>query len=268
MNTPNKRLSLGDLNRGQVFVLTEGSPETIVSFPGTYLILKGGSLDYSKYLTASLYSAGSGSSSGLYVSEDGQVLLDSPTADEIFDIPEMSDIESVTYEPYYDNTTKLQKVRAIIRIRNSSQNKDNVEGVDARIFNPNTFILPANKVSTSETFIAPSPATPSVYFKRDGTAISWGWDNVSGLGSYSNVRYEWIISSSNSASATALVSGSKSYTTSSSYNIGTSSVIKTYRVSSRDSDISATSSGRWLRVKSVVTGTNGTEYSSAYSTPI
>ena len=92
MNTPNKRLSLGDLNRGQVFVLTEGSPETIVSFPGTYLILKGGSLDYSKYLTASLYSAGSGSSSGLYVNVDGQVLLDSDTPEDTLDIPELTDI--------------------------------------------------------------------------------------------------------------------------------------------------------------------------------
>jgi hypothetical protein len=266
MNTPNKRLSLSDLNRGQVFVLTEGSPETIVSFPGTYLILKGGSIDYSKYLTASLYSAGS--ASGLYVNEDGEVSSQLTGPEDILDIPELTDIESVTYEPYYDTATKLQKVRAIIKIRNSSQNKANVDGVDARIFNPNTFIVPATKVATSVTFITPSPAIPSVYFKRDGTAISWGWDNVSGLGSYSNVRYDWIISSSSSPTAPALESGSKSYSTSSSYNIGTSSVVKTYRVSSRDSDVSATSSPRWLRVKAVVTGTNGTEYSSAYSTPI
>ena len=266
MNTPNKRLSLSDLNRGQVFVLTEGSPETIVSFPGTYLILKGGSIDYSKYLTASLYSAGS--ASGLYVNEDGEVISELLGPEDILDIPELTDIESVTYEPYYDTATKLQKVRAIIKIRNSSQNKSNVEGVDARIFNPSTYVTLATKVATSTTFITPSPTTPSVYFKRDGTAISWGWDNVSGLGSYSNIRYDWIISSSSSPTAPALESGSKSYNTSSSYNIGTSSVIKTYRVSSRDSDITATSSPRWLRVKAVVTGTNGTEYSSAYSTPI
>lgn len=266
MNTPNKRLSISDLNRGQVFVLTEDSPETVLAFPGTYLILKGSSIDYSKYLTASLYSAGS--ASGLYVNEDGSTLVDSPDLEDLLDIPELTDIESVTYEPYYDTATKLQKVRAIIRIRNSSQNKINVDGVDARIFNPNTITVLATKQLTSETFITPSPATPSVYFKRDGTAISWGWDNVSGLGSYSNVRYDWIISSSSATNATALNSGSESYSTSSSYNIGTSNVIKTYRVSSRDSDTSATSSARWLRVKAVVTGTNGTEYSSAYSTPI
>jgi len=44
--------------------------------------------------------------------------------------------------------------------------------------------------------------------------------------------------------------------------------MKTYRVSSRDGDTAATSSFRWLRVKTVVTGTNGIEYSSSYSTPI
>jgi hypothetical protein len=44
--------------------------------------------------------------------------------------------------------------------------------------------------------------------------------------------------------------------------------MKTYRVSSRDGDVAATSQFRWLRVKAVVTGTNGTEYSSSYSAPI
>ena len=44
--------------------------------------------------------------------------------------------------------------------------------------------------------------------------------------------------------------------------------MKQYRVSSRDGNTSATSSSRWLRVRTVVVGTNGTTYSSSYSTPI
>jgi hypothetical protein len=184
------------------------------------------------------------------------------------DIPELSDIESITYEPYYDIATKVQKVRAILRVRNSSQNKTNVDGVDVRISNPTTIVQVASKSSLSVPFVTPTPSVPSVYFKRDGTRISWGWDNVSGLGSYSSVRYDWIISSSSGSSATALNSGSKTYSTTNSNNIGSSNVIKTYRVDSRDGDTLATSSSRWLRVKAVVTGTNGTEYSSAYSTPI
>lgn len=266
MNNPNKRLSLSDLNRGQVFVLTDSSPETVLAFPGTYLILKGGGTDYSKYLTASLYS--DGSSLGSYVNQDGDTLLDSPTLEDLLDIPELSDIESITYEPYYDIATKVQKVRAILRIRNSSQNKINVDGVDIRISNPTTIVQVASKTATSVQFVTPTPGVPAVYFKRDNTAIFWGWDNVSGLGSYSSVRYDWIISSSSSPTATALNSGSEVYSASDSNNIGSSGVMKTYRVSSRDGDTAATSSSRWLRVKTVVTGTNGIEYSSSYSTPI
>ena len=265
MESSSKRLSLNDLNRGQVFVLTESSPETVLAFPGTYLILKGSSTDYSKYLTASLYSA---ISPGTYVNYDGETLGETPTLEDLLDIPELSDIESINYEPYYDTATKVQKVRAILKIRNSSQNKTNVDGVDVRISNPTTIVQVATKTATSVPFNTPTPGVPSVYFKRDGTSISWGWDNVSGLGSYSSVRYDWIISSSSSSSAPAIESGSEIYSTSTSYNIGTSGIVKTYRVSSRDGDINATSSFRWLRVKAIVTGTNGTEYSSAYSTPI
>jgi hypothetical protein len=265
MISSNKRLSLSDLNRGQIIVLSEGSPETVFAHPSTYLVVKGTSLDYSKYLTASLYSAGI---ENLYVNVDGEILLDPPEAEQLFDIPELTDIENITYEPYYDIATKVQKVRAILRIRNSSLNKLNVDGVDVRIFNPNTIIQVATKAVSAQPVVAPTPGIPSVYFKRDGTSISWGWNNVSGLGSYSSVRYEWVISSSSSTSAPALKSGSKIYSTSSSYNIGTSNIIKTYRVSSRDGDIGATSSARWLRVRSVVTGTDGVEYYSLYSTPI
>lgn len=53
------------------------------------------------------------------------------------DIVSLSDIESITYEQYYDSLTKLIKYKAIIKIRNSSLNKNKVKGVDARIYNPN-----------------------------------------------------------------------------------------------------------------------------------
>ena len=53
------------------------------------------------------------------------------------DIVSLSDIESITYEQYYDSVTKLIKYRAIVKIRNGSLNKIKVKGVDARIYNPN-----------------------------------------------------------------------------------------------------------------------------------
>jgi hypothetical protein len=53
------------------------------------------------------------------------------------DTPQLTDIESVTYTKYYDAVTKEEKVKAILKIRNSSKNPNNVAGVDARIYNPN-----------------------------------------------------------------------------------------------------------------------------------
>lgn len=53
------------------------------------------------------------------------------------DVPDLTDIESITYEQYFDEATKTAKIKAVLKIRNSSITKDNVQGVDARIFNPN-----------------------------------------------------------------------------------------------------------------------------------
>jgi len=52
------------------------------------------------------------------------------------DVPQLSDIESVEYVKYFDPVSKIEKAKAIIKIRNSSKNKDNVAGVDARIYQP------------------------------------------------------------------------------------------------------------------------------------
>ena len=52
------------------------------------------------------------------------------------DVPSLSDIESIIYEEYAD-ANGVAKYKAVIKIRNSSKNKLNVLGVDARIYNPN-----------------------------------------------------------------------------------------------------------------------------------
>lgn len=52
------------------------------------------------------------------------------------DVPQLSDIESVQYVKYFDPVSKIEKAKAIIKIRNSSKNKNNVAGVDARIYQP------------------------------------------------------------------------------------------------------------------------------------
>ncbi len=180
----------------------------------------------------------------------------------ITDVPQLTDIENITYVQYYDTFNSI-RIKAIIKVRNSSKNKASVLGVDARN-EPSGFV--ASQAPSG--FITPSPSVPSVVFDRTGTAIAWGWNNVTGLGSYSSISYEWIISSSSGSSASALDSGSKSYSTSGTFAVGNSGVSKTYRVSSAEGDTPATSSFRWLRVRAVITGTDGKTYYSAFSNPI
>lgn len=49
------------------------------------------------------------------------------------DVPQLSDIESIQYFPYKDESTQITKIKAVIKIRNSSINKNKIAGVDARI---------------------------------------------------------------------------------------------------------------------------------------
>lgn len=191
------------------------------------------------------------------------------------DLVQLTDIESVTFEEYEDPKTKIVKIRAYIKVRNGSLKPKDVAGVDVRIFddsventvtkNPYTVIVNS---SAGAKFITPTPSTPSVKFDRTGTAIAWGWNNVSGLGSYTSLSYEWIISKTNKANAAVLDTGVKEFTSTGNFQIGNSGVYKKYRVSSGQGDTSATSSSRWLRVRAVVVGTDGKNYYSEYSNPI
>ena len=183
----------------------------------------------------------------------------------ISDIPQLTDIENITYQQYY-NSANAVRIKAIIKIRNSSKNKANVIGVDARN-------QPSGKTSSADPvipvgFTQPSPSVPSVKFNRSGTAIAWGWNNVAGLGSYQSVTYQWEIRSSSSITSTKISSGTKTYASSATLSIGNSGVNKVYRVSSAQGDTAATASQRWLRVRAVVLATDGKTYYSGYSTPI
>ena len=182
----------------------------------------------------------------------------------ILDIPQLTDIENVTYVQYFDAFNSI-RIKAIVKIRNSSKVKDNVIGVDARNEPKGGSIVSA----VPSGFVAPSPSTPSVKFDRNGTAIAWGWNNSTGLGSYSTVSYEWQIRSNDGTTSTPLNSGFKNYVPdSTSIEIGDSEVYKDYRVSSGQNDTAATSSSRWLIVRAVVLATDGKTYYSRYSEPI
>lgn len=259
------RIDFSNLTRGQIIALNVEHPDALFLYPSSYIAIKGDSIDYTSYLNSSLYSS---SSSTEYANASGEIINIPAVFDNLLDVPNLTDIESVNFEPYYDTVAKIQKVRAIIKIRNSSKNSTGVESVDTRIFNPNTVIVKVDTLGTNQSaqFVTPTPEVPNVVFKRDGTAISWGWDNVSGLGSYKSVFYEWTISSSPSGSS--LNSGTKDYSTTGNLPIGKSNYVKTYRVSSQDGNIAATSAARWLKVRTKVVGTDNNTYYSSYSTPI
>jgi hypothetical protein len=262
------RIDYSNLTRGQIIALNKEHPDALHMYPSAYIAIKGDSINYDAYLTTNPY--GQAAASTTYTTNDGNVNTILPTFDNLLDVPQLTDIQSINFEPYYDTTSKLQKVRAIIKIKNSSKNPSGVESVDTRIFNPNTVIVKVDTLGANQSaqFVTPAPGTPEVVFKRDGTTISWGWDNVTGLGSYKSVSYEWIISSSSSSNASTLSNGMEDYSTSTGLPIGINGVTKQYRVSSKDGDTSSTSAARWLRVRTKVVGTDSNTYYSSYSTPI
>ena len=160
------------------------------------------------------------------------------------------------------------KIKAYVKVRNGSLFPTNVDGVDVRIFDDSAESTATKSTLAGSKFITPSPTTPVVKFDRTGTAIAWGWNNVTGLGSYSSLYYEWIISKTDKPNAAVLDSGTKEFTSNANLQIGNSGVYKKYRVSSAEGDTASTSSARWLRVRAAVEGTDGKTYYSEYSKPI
>lgn len=270
-----------DITRGKTLVIPEGHEDTIHLHPNDYLSVKNGQIDYSRYAISSL----SGGSIVGAPTNSGGDLTDpiEPIQVPLYDVPSGADIENIAYEQYFDPITKIQKYRAIIKMRNGSYNKTNVAAVDARIYNLDTSITTSSstplynpltgssttqKTTIGNAFITPNPSTPQVIFKRDGTDLSWGWNNVTGLGSYLTVYYDWIISSTNSPTGATLYSSSLPYSSGKAWAIGLNGTLKEYRVSTRDDDLTQTSSPRWLRVRARVLATNGNTYYSSYSSPI
>lgn len=220
---------------------------------------------YSKYIGGPATGSGDGSGQGDQDDEGGDSLPEVDTVD-------MTDIESITFEEYVDPSTKITKYNCMIKIRNGSKSSASVVGVDARIYDAASSSYTAStataNTSNSPSFITPTPSVPSVIFDRTGsTGVSWGWNDVSGFGSYSSIEYEWIISTSSSG-GTIISQGTKTYPSASYYGIGDSGKTRQYKISSSQGDTPPSSSARWLKVRAVVTGTNNKKYYSSYSRPI
>jgi hypothetical protein len=253
MTQDNNRVDGKSVVTGPPIVLSKKSPDRVFLRRTIGIDIDGGTSTN----TTSPFSIGGGSG--------GSNPSDPNPPVEIGDIPQLTDIENITYQQYYDTFNSI-RIKAIIKIRNSSKNKANVAGVDAR--NQPSGQASATATATPSGFIMPSISVPSVAFDRTGTAVAWGWNNVSGLGSYQSVTYEWEIRSSSTITSTKISSGTKSYVSDATLAIGDSGTSKDYRVSSAQGDTAATASERWLRVRAVVLATDGKTYYSGYSTPI
>lgn len=128
-----KRIDKKDVTEGQPLVLPVGHPDTVFLNPNNYIQTKGTITDYSKYQVSGAYSNLTG------IPENGDIgpISSSLSLINQADVPQLTDIESVNFEQYYDPVSKLAKYKAVLKIRNSSKSPNNVAGVDARIYNPN-----------------------------------------------------------------------------------------------------------------------------------
>jgi len=258
MTQDNNRVDGKSVVTGPPIVLPKNSPDRVFLRRTVGIDIEEGS----NANLVSPFTIGAGSGFG---GVGGSTPIDPNPPVAISDIPQLTDIENITYQQYYNSSNAI-RIKAIIKIRNSSKNKANVIGVDARN-------QPSGQSSSTEPvvptgFIKPSPSVPSVAFDRTGTALAWGWNNVSGLGSYQSVTYQWEIRSSSSVTSTKISSGTKTYVSGGLLTIGDSGKARNYRVSSAQGDTSATASERWLRVRAVVLATDGKTYYSGYSVPI
>lgn len=120
MATNPSRVGSKNVVDGTPIVLSDTNPELVFLNPKNVLVTSGGSLTFDKYLGNRDFAVVEG------------VFIEEP--EEPKDTVQLTDIESITYEQYLlEDGSK--KVRAILKIRNSSKTKEDVIGVDARIAN-------------------------------------------------------------------------------------------------------------------------------------
>lgn len=120
-----KNIPSEQVTHGFPVVLPKNNPDLLWLNPREVLI--GKATDIENYLTAPFIATEKYSTA-----ED----TESESAEEGKDVVDLTDIESIAYTKYYDSVTKATKYKAVIKIRNSSSDKSNVRGVDARIYNP------------------------------------------------------------------------------------------------------------------------------------
>lgn len=121
--------------RGAPIVIT--TDDEFISFydPSQFLVKEGGKLQYTKFSPGSPFasffsSVPPGTINGAVGNKTEVVSIELP------DVPNLTDIELFSSTKYYDPVTKVEKAKIVIKVTNTSKDKANIEGVDARIYNP------------------------------------------------------------------------------------------------------------------------------------
>jgi hypothetical protein len=128
----NNRVPIQQVVDAAPIVIDEKDADLIFLNAKKVITTKGGKINYDKYASLIPGVGGGGDGEGGDGDDDGGG-PDKPVRP---DVPDLTDIESITYEQYYDTVTRGAKVKAILKIRNSSVRGTEVVGVDARIYNP------------------------------------------------------------------------------------------------------------------------------------
>lgn len=116
---------------GTIPVIAANNPLKIFLRQGSYIEVNADQANlYSKYISAPATTYALSTTAA--VDEDVDIQAQ---ANLIFGSVDLSAIENVTSEVYYDSLGN-PKVKYILKIRNLNLDKDNVVGVDARIYNP------------------------------------------------------------------------------------------------------------------------------------
>lgn len=133
-----KKIPQANIVKGQKRVLPAGHP-LLAFYSPDEVIIEGSVSDYS--IVGKSFPAGSNLLTSLGQEETASQSLvgnkEDPKGIELEekDVPDLSDITILTNTTYF-NETNVQKAKIILKVKNKSKNKENVKGVDARIYYP------------------------------------------------------------------------------------------------------------------------------------
>jgi len=129
------RVSKAAIVRGAPIVVTTN--DEFISFydPSQFLVKDGGKIQYTKFSPGSPFASAFAATQSETINDAAGNKTEIVPI-ELPDVPNLTDIELVSSTKYYDPVTKVEKAKLVIKITNTSKDKANIEGVDARIYNP------------------------------------------------------------------------------------------------------------------------------------